>query len=498
MDLSQRVDVHQELRLTTELRQGISIIQMSAVELSEYVKQCVEENPFLDDDDWDHPRHPLDMSEYSKTASVEALSDARTKWDIANELGFDAVRENDVSHRALDDAGDAPGYFGRDEGFSFERYFVDGETLADHLLEQLRMQPFDKQDCRIGEYLIGSLDENGYLQVDVGFVASELGVSESDVERVLAVIQRFDPVGSGARTLAECFAVQAEAKGALTDQVKAVLDGALSDLGSTSMARIARKLGMTVEELDGALAVLRTCEPHPGAQFGGASDPLWPEVIVERIDAAEPDALKDPKRTISQDDGRGAVYAVRLQDVYLPHLQINAHYRTLANTEKSKKTEAWLKSRLKEAENLVDSIKYRKATLFKVACCIVEMQQDFFDQGMDALRPLTMEQVARAADVSESTVSRLVNGNYMQTPRGVFELRFFFQAKSSSTEGFEVSQASVKHRIAQLVEGEDPACPLSDQEISELLKKEGVTVSRRTVNKYRLAMGIPQQSLRKR
>lgn len=360
-----------------------------------------------------------------------------------------------------------------------DRYCSDDDTLAAYLKQQLIVQSLSPEMRRSCEYLIGNIDENGYLVVTVEAAAQLLGSSEGSVLDALRVIQCFDPPGVGARDLAECLAIQLEVKNQLSPLAKRVLEDYLPSFEKKSPAQIAHDMGVTHAELEAVLDAIRQCNPYPGAQFGRVSNPIWPEVVVEEA-------------------GERGAYAVRLQDFFLPHLQINEHYRTLALSKDCGGAEDYLKEKLKEAEALIANIDYRRVTLYKVACCIVELQSSFFDEGFNRIRPLTMERVAHLTGLSEATISRIANGNYMQTPRGVFELRFFFQAVAASEAGCEVAQASVKHRIAEIIKEEDPCRPLSDQAIAEQLAQEGAGVSRRTVNKYRTGMGIPAQSFRKR
>lgn len=500
MDLSQNVEARQELHLTTELRQGIEIMQMSAVELSDYVKQRVEENPFLDDDDWLYPRHPYEPDSYSRTVSTDALAGAslaaareraaNNDRDSARAEGADSYAggsrfsaEEGGRGRAGDGGawrGGSGGASAADSaGFSWDDYFVEGETLADHLIEQLRLQEDDPLRIAVGELIVGSLDGDGYLQLSVDDIARSAGCSKSEVADVLALIQRLDPVGVAVRDLGERLAVQLSARGLMRKKnVKKLVEEGLDELGRLAPAPLAKKLGISVEELDEAFDLLRTCNPHPASQFGSVSSCIWPEVVVEPAD--------EPGR-----------YTVRLQDCFLPHLQINQHYKTLAETEKNRATEDYLKKMLKEAESLLDGIAYRKATLYKVACCVVEEQSAFFDEDGGFLRPLSMEEVARITGLSESTVSRAANGNYLQTPRGVFELRYFFQRAAASAGGVDVSQADAKRLISELVQAEDAHHPLSDQAIVERLAERGVSLSRRTVAKYRTEEGIPAATFRR-
>lgn len=504
MDLSMKPDVSVShgLHLTTELAQGIQVLQMTASDLSEYVRDCVGENPFFDDDvSYREGTRSIEGSGAEALAADDgaevsgAAYEGRKPEEVLTTLGAsdasdvsDGVRyRRDVSTDELFErrGHGSPERFGNERpdmaqrSFSFDRFLVERESLEDYLLEQLHVSSYDVQTQRLGEYLIGCLDGSGYLRVPLSFIAEELGCTEELVADALKVIQSFDPVGVGARDLSECVKIQLEARGALSPLLERVLSGYLEQFGVKTPAAIARSLGVSLVELTSAMDVVRTCNPRPGSQFGGASRPIWPEVVVEA----------------SPEGG----YEVWLQDFYLPELKINEKYRTLALKSDGQSSEEYLKRKLKEAEGLLSSIRYRHATLRKVACAIVELQRGFFDEGFEALRPLTMAHVAEVSDVSESTVSRLVNGNYMQTPRGVFELRFFFSSSASSREGGEgASSLSVKRRIADLVAQEDPAKPLSDQALSDALAEAGIEISRRTVNKYRDELGIPARAARRR
>lgn len=475
MHLSQHIEQRQELHLTTELRQGISILQMSATELAEHVKQQVGENPFLDDDDWEWPKHPQMADAFEQTASVEALREssyaARPEdpcqgYDSAN--AYDSLRPDRYA-----EAG---------EGSSFEQFAVREETLSEHLLTQLSLLDAPASLHALCEYLIGCLDSEGYLREPLEEIAISLGAELQQVESALALLQSMEPTGVGARSLRECLELQLRARGLMDAAgVRIMLERGLPLLGKAGPAQLTKELGLTLAQVDAALEVLRSCNPHPGAQYGASSSPIWPEVLVE----AEPSVA-----------GKPPVFAVRMQDFFLPHLKVNNYYRTLASEEKNKGTAEYLSRMLKEAESLVDGIAYRKTTLYKVACTVVELQSGFFEHGYAALRPLTMEEVAGITGLSESTVSRVANGNYLQTPRGLYELRFFFQRAADAEGAGIVAQAAVKHRIKELVEQEDPRRPLSDQSIADALAAEGICLARRTVSKYRTDLGIPAKPFR--
>lgn len=472
MELVQNTELRQELFLSTELQQGIAILQMSAVDLAEHVKQCVEENPFLDDDNREWLQHTQPANESERSISVDAASDS---IDMTPAGGRSANQSDK----------------------DFTDFLTQEDTLTESLVKQLHLSTSSPADLRIGEFIIDSLDDNGYLRISVEEVAHILDVDVANVSRALCIVQRMEPAGIAARNLSECLAIQLKARNALEGPARKILEGGLPEFGKASPDQIAKEKGVTLEEIDVALDILRTCDPRPGAQFKKASGTIWPEVIVEPAEKNEDGIGTEVDSDIdcSKEGGR---YYVRLQDFFLPHLKINDRYRTMAKTEKNKETEKYLKRKLDEAESLVGNIRYRKEALFKIACCIVELQQDFLDRGIDFMHSLTLEKVASLTGYSKSTVSRIANGNYMQTPRGVFELRFFFQPPATSDGANAIAQASVKHRLAEMIRAEDPYDPLSDQEIADRLEKESIPISRRTVGKYRAELDILPRSLRKR
>ncbi len=454
MELSQHTDIRQELYLTTELRQGINILQMTAVDLAEHVKSCMEENPFLEEPDWEREALRPEARSFSKTVSSE-----------------DAFRISARGH-------DGSGLEDYDRDFVFDRYMVADETLEEHLLAQLRLLDLGERQMATAECIAGNLDERGYLTVTKEQVAETVGCGIDFVAEVIEVVKRLDPVGVASGDLVECLSVQLESKGLLTSAMRDFLENHLVDLGRYSPSRVAREAGVSPSALEEMLKLVRLCDPKPGGRYARSADFVWPEVIVEPL-------------------GEKGAYSVSLQDFYLPELRVSDRYRTLAAEEKGGKSGEYLKEKLKEAESLLEGIRYRSATLYKVACCVVEMQAGFLDEGPSGMRPLTMGQVARETGLSESTVSRVANGNYVQTHRGVFELRDFFQGTASSSCACEVSPSRVKNRIKELIECEEPCNPLSDQAIADRLQSEGMDVSRRTVNKYRGELGIASRSCRR-
>lgn len=490
MDLSQRNDLVQQqtLHLTTELRQGLAVLQLNAVDLAEYVNSCIEANPVfaLDSyarDDADptrvRPDEAISNTPHGKAASTTADAN-RTVYS-----GIDRYTSRLSTDALLEGRGHgSPATFDSERHdmsqrrFSLDRFLEVPETLAEHLMSQLRMVTNDERMRAIGGFLAGSLDSSGYLTISIDEAAEALGVDSFEVEQTLALIQHLNPVGIAARSLAECLRLQIESEGRMTAVIDVLLADHLADLERKSVASVASDMGVSQNEIEEALSEIRACNPRPGLQFNVAATAVWPEVVVERV-------------------GDG-VYQVKLQDLFLPELRVDEQYRTLAETTRDKNASHYLKERIREAEGLIDGIAYRNETLYKMACCITELQVEFLDEGINRLRPLTMAQVAEAVGVSQSTISRLANGNYIQTPRGTFELRFFFHGSTQAKGAVEVSSLSVKRRIKELIEAEDPAKPLSDKAIADELMSEGVSISRRTVAKYRDQLGIPVRAARKR
>lgn len=490
MDLSQRNDLVQQqtLHLTTELRQGLAVLQLNAVDLAEYVNFCMEENPVFsldsyvrDDAEPIHVRLDEVSSEMPDEKAASTTVDAnRTVYS-----GIDGFTSRLSTDALLEGRGHgSPATFDSERRdmsqrrFSLDRYLEAPETLAEHLMFQLRMVTDSERTRAIGGFLVGNLDGSGYLTVSIDEAAEALGVDPLEVEETLALVQHLNPIGVAARSLAECVRIQIEFKGHMTEVIDVLLTNGLADLEKKSVASVASDMGVSQNEIEEALSEIRACEPRPGRQFDAVAATVWPEVVVERVD--------------------NGVYQVRLQDLFLPELRVDEHYRTLAETVRDKTAAHYLKERIREAEGLIDGITYRNETLYKIACCITELQVEFFDEGINRLRPLTMAQVADAIGVSQSTISRLSNGNYIQTPRGTFELRFFFHGAARAKGSVEVSSLSVKMRIKEIIGAEDPTKPLSDRRITDELVSEGISISRRTVAKYRDQLGIPVRAARKR
>ncbi|HHV63096.1 MAG TPA: RNA polymerase factor sigma-54 [Firmicutes bacterium] len=461
----------QKLVMTPELRQAITVLQLPILELQEYIEEQLCDNPLLEL--WDG-----DADADTGAGEGEPDPEWYEYFDDGSDLGY-------VPRR------DGP-YLDASETASYEAYIRTEQSLRDVLLFQLHLNSPCQGDEEIGEIIIGCIDEDGYLRMPLGEVASIAGCGVEDVERVLKLIQTFEPAGVGSRDLTECLTVQLDSLDippADRELAKAIIRDHLGDVAGGKLPKIAVTLGISVEDVQRLCDIIRTLDPKPGRQFWKSSgDPgyITPDVIIERT---------------GKNEKSGEInYAIIINDAGAPRLRINPEYRRMLreteNIESS--TLNFLKSRLNAALWLIKSIEQRRITLYKITECIVRFQRDFLDKGARYLKPLTLKDVAEAIGVHESTVSRATAGKYVQTPQGTVEFRFFFSSGVSTSSGSETSSESVKRFIAEIIKNEDQRKPLSDQAITSLLRERGVIISRRTVAKYREELMIPSSARRRR
>jgi len=488
----------QKLIVTPELRQAITVLQLPWTELQEYIETEMLENPVLEFADADgsepsaadagigtagEPRTdaPVDRGGATGTGEDGSPELSETKagpdpdgpdidwqnyFDDASDLGYVAPRERH-DEREL----------------SYESYVGHQESFQEHLMFQLRLAPLDDEGVRIGSLIIGGIDDDGYLRMEVSEIAAMAGVSPERVERVLKVVQGFEPTGVGARSLEECLLIQLDTLDISKDErglASVLIRYYLDDVAAGRLAKIAQRLQRAVPEIQRACDIIKTLDPKPGREFSGERPAgyIVPDVTVEKA---------------------GDDYVIVVNDVSAPRLTINPTYRDMLRRpgQESSAVE-FVKSKLNSAMWLIRSIEQRRQTLYKVAECIVRFQRDFFDKGIKHLRPLTLKEVADEIGVHESTVSRATAGKYMQTPRGVYEMRFFFASGVQTVGGDSASSESIKRMIRELIESEDPRDPLSDQAIADRLRAQGILISRRTVAKYREEEMIPASKQRRR
>ena len=501
----------QQLVMTPQLQQAIRLLQLSNVELCSFVEQELERNPLLERDDT--PGEPsADAPDRREVAEREGDDADGVDWaldqkPIAGEERA-TVREQIDASFSEEQAQPAPGANGepyaegpggpgtdlgswssvKSGGGSFEGddstledFVAAGRSLADHLNEQLFLVITDPAERLIGAHLIHMLDEAGYLQGDLADLADKLGAPLARIEKVLALMQTFDPPGVLARNLAECLALQLKDQNRYDPQIALLLDN-LELLGSHNLAALKRAVGVDGQELAEMIAEIKTLTPKPGLKFGSVQiQPVLPDVMVK------------PRR-----DGS---WLVELNTETLPRVLVSrTYYTTVSKTARSEKEKGYLLDCLQNANWLVKSLDQRARTILRVAEEIVRQQDGFLTHGIEHLKPLNLKTVADAISMHESTVSRVTSNKYMATPRGVFELKYFFTSAIASADGSADahSSESVRHRIKQLIDGENAETVLSDDKIVELLKRDGVDIARRTVAKYREALRIPSSVQRRR
>ncbi len=444
------IEQTQKLSMTPELIQAIQILQFNNQELSDYVQNELLENPVLEAEK-SYDAQEVDIREKIREADYE--EESFRQWEY---------RPDD------------------DDDYTYEQYVYEEDTLTDYLLSQLQFSKLTDQKAAIGRYIIEVIDDNGYLTMSVEEISEAVGADIDAVEEALSFIQTFDPCGVAARNLRECLIIQFAAKGLLTDEIEYVIENMLEELADNKIAHIAKTLGIKNQEVQQIADLIKTMEPKPGRVFssGEATRYVVPDIIVEKINGE---------------------YQVTNNDTSMPKLMVSSYYNKLSEeAERDEELNKYLTDRFNAAVWLIKSIEQRKQTIYNVASAVVKYQQDFFDNGEKSLKTLTLKQIADEVGVHESTVSRSINGKYMQSPRGVFELKYFFSSGVSGGDGTGVSSNSVKSIIKEIIAGENPQKPYSDQDMVEILKDKGIDISRRTVAKYREGMNILSSSKRRR
>ena len=448
----------QTLTMTPQLQQAIRLLQLPVLDLNAQIQEAIEENIMLEMADL--PDVPRTNTE--STAEVEVIKPEDT-WQTSP-----AERSQDTNWsgegRPISDFADES-----------------GETLREHLLWQLELEHFSPRETVIGEALIDAINDDGYLTLSLEDIrdsfSAEAGFSVEEVEGALKKVQRLDPAGVGARSLSECLLLQLHQLDPDTPHLQLAIELArdhLDLIADQQYAELRRSHRASEEELEEALALVRSCHPKPGLSVAsGATEYVIPDVFVRKI------------------DGR---WQVEISATGVPRISVNQKYAELLRGNSDHQV---LRSQLQEARWLVRSLEIRNETLLKVASSIVSRQQEFLDHGEEAMKPLVLRDVAEAIGMHESTVSRVTTSKYMHTPRGVFEFKYFFSSHLSSVDGDDQSSTAVRAKIRKLIGAENPAKPLSDSKIANLLADEGIKVARRTVAKYREGMKIASSSERR-
>ncbi|HKD47935.1 MAG TPA: RNA polymerase factor sigma-54 [Rhizomicrobium sp.] len=494
MALGQRLEIRQgqSLVMTPQLQQAIKLLQLSNIELAEYCEAELEKNPLLErDESAPAPEREIVERENPSERADESL--AREDFSKLGELdqsAQDNMYDGEDARPPPPDQGpgpqladwsnvkSGPSFDGDENGL--ETTLAGAGTLKDHLEAQVAIAALTPDDRMIALTLIDAIDEAGYVRAELGDIAERLGTEVEDVEAVLGVVQGFDPVGVGARTLAECLSLQLKAKDRL-DPAMAKLLTRLDLLARRESSALGSLCGVDAEDVADMIVEIRELNPKPGLAFG--SEPLAPVI---------PDVFV----TIGPDGD----WLVELNSDTLPRLLVNSRYYAQVNrTARDKESRSYLTDCLNNANWLVKSLDQRARTILKVASEIVRQQDSFLTYGVRQLRPLNLRTIAEAIQMHESTVSRVTSNKYIATPRGLFELKYFFTASIQSSTGQELHSAeAVRDRIREMIEKEEAQEILSDDRIVSLLTADGVHIARRTVAKYREAMRIPSSVERRR
>ena len=479
-------------KLAPQLIQSLRLLQMPTLELAELIRQELEINPLLEieedttlDLEQEEPEaEPDDETEYEDRdeAPIEELEFEEANLDT---LDTDIFDEQDWDHY-LNEAGYASP---REEFESAEDRHNDRttqRTLRDSLLEQVAVTDISPGDRIIAEYLICNIDEDGFLGCSTGDVADEIKVNHDNVERVLGIIQTFDPVGVGARNLQECLLIQLKEKNITNGLVATVVRSHLDDWINRRFSQISQALDTNIDDIRFVEEILASLNPKPNIEPEPTLNlnHVIPDLEVQKI---------------------GDEYVVSLTDRTLPELRINPVYSTLlGQSDKSgrddpklRKTKQFVVEKLNSARWFINAIHQRRTTMLKVMRCIVENQVEFFERGPGFLKPMVLQEVADRVRMHISTISRVSNGKYVQTPHGVYELRYFFDGGLRRCDNVDISARSVKEKIAMFIRDEDVQNPLSDQHISDMLREEGINIARRTVAKYRGQLNISSARLRR-
>jgi RNA polymerase sigma-54 factor len=460
----------QKLILTPSLQQAIKLLPMSTLELAELLNQEMVENPLLEE----VPTEELQPAEQQQAdkAAEQPTAEKPDTWDDADyEYFFGDYLDDGYRSRTPQEVKELP---------PIENTLSSAASLADHLQWQLSLQTEDEALKEIGGAIIGNLDDDGYLVASVEEIAAMADWPVTEVERALQHVQTFDPIGVAARDLQECLWLQIRHLGLEGTPTEKIVTEHLRLLQNHQVPEIARKLGMTIEDLKEHIEIIRNLDPKPGSRYNPSqSQYVIPDVYVVKVEDQ---------------------YVAALNEEGLPQLRISPVYRRLLDKsggESNDETRAYVKDKFRSALWLIKSVDQRQKTIHKVATSIINFQREFLDHGIEHLRPLVLRDVANDIGMHESTVSRVVNNKYMHTPQGVFEMKFFFHSGISSSYGDSVSSVTIKQRIRKIIENEDPRKPLSDSKIVSILQKEGLMLARRTIAKYREELKIPTSNQRK-
>jgi len=473
----------QRVVMTPLLQQAIQLLQLSTLELEQVVRKELEENPLLEE----VPVEATDAQGAATPGPAEAAADAPPAEPVSKETAtVDAERTEelpfDLSAAMFDEPDErTPVSMEEREELPFENLGGnDAISLTDHLMEQLRFSVSDPEMLRVGEAIIGNLDEDGYLRAELSEIAAGTGSAPETVEAALQLVQAFDPPGVAARDLRECLMLQLHSLGEDDCFSMDIVRDHLAKVQSKQYKEIAKAMGLQLEEIMEAIEIVKALDPRPGQKYNRAAAPtIEPDVYIVKV---------------------GGEYKVVANEDEVPQLRLSATYRQLLERDTlNKEVKNYVKDRFRDAVQLLKNLEQRKHIIVKVCESVVRRQADFLDRGIDSLKPMMIKDVAEEIGVHPSTVSRAVANKFAHTAQGVFELRYFFSEAVNGPKGTDTSLLIVKRKVKKYVETEDPRAPLTDEKIALLLQEnDGIKVNRRSITKYREDMRIPSTHQRRR
>ena len=471
----------QKLIMTPSLQQAIKLLQLSKLELQEVLNQELLENPLLDEltEETKQDEAEADIQQTKTETEEEAKAaelpkETEKEKDSFDEIDYDAYFQDYIEY------GYNPRMTEEHDEFPIENTLTRPPNLTDHLTWQLSMTDASPTTKEIGAFIIGNIDEDGYLRATTEEILASGAYEAEGVERAIQTIQSLDPIGVGARDLRECLLLQLDFLEIDVPLVDAVVRDHWDDFMQRHFVQISKALGIDMKTLEGVVEVIKHLDPKPGRKYTN-----------ERAIYVEPDVYVHKV---------GDDYIIVLNEDGMPKLRINGSYRAMLNSMDSKsdgETVNYIKDKIRSAVWLIKSLDQRQRTIYKVAESIVKHQREFLERGIDFLRPLVLRDVADDIQMHESTVSRVVSNKYMHTPRGLFLMKYFFHSGIDSDTGEDISSLTVKKKIQSFIDGEDPRKPLSDSKIMKILNDEGINIARRTVAKYRDELNIPSSTDRK-
>ncbi|PHM71386.1 RNA polymerase factor sigma-54 [Xenorhabdus kozodoii] len=476
MKQSLQLRLSQQLTMTPQLQQAIRLLQLSTLELQQEIQQALEANPLLEQDD---VHQEVESQGLSDTTDVMDTREALEQRDMPEELPLDA------SWDEIYTAGTPSGTHSDYRADDFPVYQGETtQTLQDYLMWQAGLTPFTETDAAIATSIIDAINDTGYLTISIEEILASIGDDEltlAEVATVLKRIQHFDPIGVAARDLRECLLIQLSILPPETpylNDAKLIVNKYLELLGNRDFRNLLRQSKLKERALKGAIDIIQSLEPKPGLVVNtGESEYVIPDVLIQKENES---------------------WQVRLNTDSIPRLRINQHYAALGQRANNESDNLFIRNNLQEAKWLIKSLESRNETLLKVARCIVERQQDFFEYGEEHMKPLVLADIAYQIDMHESTISRVTTQKYLYSPRGIFELKYFFSSHVNTDNGGEASSTAIRALVKKLVAAENPVKPLSDSKLTSILAEQGIQVARRTVAKYRESLSIPPSNQRKK